>query len=171
MAAGGIVAENPVWMAVGRGYFAVQSLAGALWWFAVFTVDAVREATLGGADPRLVAMLDVPLFVVASLLAALGIRWAPRIAVPWTLLVAFALVIGATATGRAGWGAFAMVAASAGSLAAWLLMERGGSPPSSPWSDRCPSGSHGRRAPRGSSSARSLSSRSSGCSSSSCSRC
>ena len=30
---------------VGRLYFAVQALAGAVWWVCVFTLPAVREAT------------------------------------------------------------------------------------------------------------------------------
>ncbi|MBN9613467.1 MAG: isoprenylcysteine carboxylmethyltransferase family protein [Actinobacteria bacterium] len=100
----------------------MQAFAGLAWWICVFTLDPVREATLGGADPVLVAAVDLPLFVAASALAARGLRWACWIAVPWTLIVALALVIGATLTGKAGWGALAMLAASAGGVSAWLLM-------------------------------------------------
>lgn len=121
----GIVVAHPRLPTLGRSYFALQAVAGAVWWALVFTVAPVREATLGGADPRLVAALDLPLFVVASALAAFGLRWACRVAVPWTLLVTAALVVGATLTGRAGWGALAMLAASVGSLAAWSLMTWG----------------------------------------------
>lgn len=108
--------------ATGRAYFALQALAGALWWVLVPTVDAVRVATLGPLDPLLVGLLDVPLFVLASALAALGLRWAVWIATPWTLLVTAGMVVLATLTGEAGWGAVAMVAASAGSLPAAMLV-------------------------------------------------
>lgn len=75
--------------------------------------------------PCLVAAFDIPLFVLSSGCAAAGLRWACWVAVPWTLLVSAALVLGATLTGRAGWGALAMLAASAAGLAAWLLMAQG----------------------------------------------
>lgn len=107
---------------LGRAYFALQALAGALWWVLVFTAPAVRIATLGGLAPVLVALLDVPLFVVASALAACGSRWAMRIAVVWTLLVAAAVAAYATLTGLAGWGALLMVAAAIGGFGAALLM-------------------------------------------------
>lgn len=108
--------------ATGRAYFALQALAGALWWVLVPTVPAVRTATLGRLDPLLVGALDVPLFVVASALAALGIRWALWVLVPWTLLVTTGMAILATLTGEAGWGVVAMIAASAGSLLAGMLV-------------------------------------------------
>ncbi|MGP9707382.1 hypothetical protein [Brachybacterium sp. AOP24-D1-21] len=91
--------------ATGRAYFAVQAIAGALWWVLVPTVPAVATATLGRLDPLLVGALDIPLFVVASALVALGIRWATWVAAPWTLLVTAGIVLYATLTGRAGWGA------------------------------------------------------------------
>lgn len=106
----------------GRAYFGAQAVAGAAWWVGVFTAPGVRAATLGGLDPVLVACLDVPLFVVASALAALGVRWATAVAVPWTLLVTLGMVAYATATGSAGWGTLAMLAASAGGTAAALLI-------------------------------------------------
>ena len=80
----------------------------------------VREATLGGLDPLVVAVLDVPLFVVGSALAAAGIRAAAVIATAWTLLVTLALAGYATITTEAGWGVVAMAAASAGSVVALL---------------------------------------------------
>lgn len=114
---------------IARAYFALQALAGVLWWAAVFTLPAVRRATLGGLDPVAVAVADIPLFVLASALAALlperARRWAMRIVVPWTLLVTAALAAYATATGRAGWGAVIMAAASCGGVAAWSLAEFG----------------------------------------------
>ncbi|MCM3658985.1 hypothetical protein M3147_17140 [Agromyces mediolanus] len=92
---------NAVW---GRSYFALQAIAGAAWWVGVFTLPLVREATLGELDPQLVALFDLPLFVAASGLAALGVRWAAVLATVWTVLVALALTGYATITGLAGWG-------------------------------------------------------------------
>ena len=59
-------------MTWGRRYFAAQALAGAAWWVAVAFSPFVREATLGGLDPVVVAVLDIPLFVIASAVAAAG---------------------------------------------------------------------------------------------------
>ncbi|WP_368496314.1 hypothetical protein [Herbiconiux sp. A18JL235] len=63
-------------MSLARAYFAVQALCGAAWWAAVLTVPWVREATLGILDPVAVAALDVPLFVIASMIAATPLRLA-----------------------------------------------------------------------------------------------
>lgn len=106
----------------GRLYFALQALGGAAWWVAVFTVPAVRAATLGGLEPVPVAAADLPLFVGASALAALGVRWAATLATGWTLLVATALAVYATATGEAGWGVLIMAAAAGGSLLGLALV-------------------------------------------------
>ncbi|WP_378148084.1 methyltransferase family protein [Cnuibacter sp. UC19_7] len=103
---------------LGRLYFAAQAVAGAAWWVAVFTVPFVRDATLGSIDPVLMALADVPLFVVGSALAAAGVRAAAPIATGWTLLVAVSLAVYATVTTQAGWGVVAMIAASAGSAVA-----------------------------------------------------
>lgn len=115
--------------ALARGYFALQAAGGAAWWVAVFTVPFVREATLGDLDPVVVAALDVPLFVVASalvvVLPARAARWAAGVATPWTLLVTVSLALYATVTTLAGWGAIIMIAASAGSLCAWMLLALG----------------------------------------------
>lgn len=108
--------------ATGRAYFALQAVAGALWWVLVPTVPAVATATLGRLDPLLVGVLDVPLFVVASALVALGMRRATWVVAPWTLLVTAGMVLYATLTGAAGWGAVAMLAASAGSVLAGMLV-------------------------------------------------
>lgn len=118
---------------LGRAYFAVQALAGAIWWVCVFTVPAVREATLGGIDPVLMGLFDVPLFVVGSAVAAVvtarpgrsAARWATGVVVVWTALVTAGLVAYATLTGAVGWGALIMLAASPGGAAAWLLVEHG----------------------------------------------
>lgn len=78
-------------MSWGRRYFAVQSVAGALWWIAVCTRPGVRSATLGSLDPVVVAVFDVPLFVVASALAAAGSRAAAVVttaAMPNRLVIA-----------------------------------------------------------------------------------
>ncbi|ARJ06375.1 hypothetical protein GCM10010988_16110 [Cnuibacter physcomitrellae] len=110
---------------LGRLYFAAQAGAGAAWWVAVFTVPLVREATLGTIDPTLMALADVPLFVVASALAAVGVRGAAYVATGWTLLVAAALAVYATITTEAGWGVLAMIAASAASVVALCAIRWG----------------------------------------------
>ncbi|QYF74476.1 isoprenylcysteine carboxylmethyltransferase family protein [Cryobacterium sp. PAMC25264] len=109
-------------MGWGRTYFAGQAIAGALWWVAVFASPAVREMTLGALNPVAVAVLDIPLFVVASALAAAGVRGAAIVSTGWTILVAVSLAGYATVTAEAGWGVVAMVAASAGSIVALCLV-------------------------------------------------
>lgn len=111
--------------AAARAYFALQALAGAAWWICVPTVPAVRSATLGSLDPLVVAALDVPLFVLASALVALGGRWAVWVVAPWTVLVAAGMALYATVTTQAGWGALLMIAAAGGSLAAGLVIVLG----------------------------------------------
>lgn len=111
--------------ALGRAYFAVQACGGAVWWLGVFLSDRVRAATLGALNPLLVALGDIPLFVVASVLVALGVRAAAWVAVPWTILVTLGMGVYATVAGLAGWGALIMVAASAGSFCAWMLVVYG----------------------------------------------
>jgi protein-S-isoprenylcysteine O-methyltransferase Ste14 len=105
----------------GRAYFAAQAVAGAAWWAGVFALPLVREATLGDLPPVPVATLDIPLFVVASALAAAGMRWAVWIVVPWTAAVTGALALYATVTTQAGWGVLLMIAATAGSIGAGML--------------------------------------------------
>jgi len=112
-------------MRLARLYFAAQAIAGAAWWIAVFTVPAVRELTLGSLHPFAVAVFDVPLFVVASALAAFEVKPAAFVATGWTMLVAIALAVYATVTTEAGWGVLLMVAAAGGSLAALSLMVLG----------------------------------------------
>lgn len=115
----------------GRAWFAVQAAAGAIWWLLVFTVPAVRLATLGSLPPLLVAVGDVPLFVLASAVAAaspvnrIASRISVWIAAPWTLLVTIALAGYATVTGQAGLGVLIMAVASVGSVAAGLLVLTG----------------------------------------------
>lgn len=113
-------------MTLGRWYFAAQSLGGAVWWVSVFLAPPVGAATLGDLDPVLTAALDIPLFVVASALAAAGIRVAAIIAAAWTVLVAVALAGYATVTGQAGIGVVVMIAAAAGSTIAVTVILRGG---------------------------------------------
>ena len=109
----------------GRIYFAVQALAGAAWWVAVFTVPVVKDVTLGGLDPVAVAALDIPLFVIGSALAAAALRSAALVATGWTVLVAGALALYATVTTEAGWGVLIMAAASGASLLALSLVVLG----------------------------------------------
>lgn len=115
--------------AIGRTYFALQAVAGAGWWATVFTVPVVRETTLGALDPVVVAAFDIPLFVVASALAAVlpgrGSRWAAAAATAWTLLVTALLGSYATVTTLAGVGVILMIAASVASVGAWLLLAFG----------------------------------------------
>ena len=110
---------------LGRWYFAAQAAAGALWWLGVCTVPAVRDLTLGGLDPVVVAMLDIPLFVIASGIAAAGIVPAVWVATAWTGIVALGMTLYATVTTEGGWGALVMLAAAAGSVAAALLIRDG----------------------------------------------
>src|SRR5690554_2087491 len=109
----------------GRSYFAVQAVAGAAWWVAVFTSPTVRELTLGSLDPVTVALFDIPLFVIASAVAASGIKAAAVVSAGWTSLVATALAVYATATTEAGWGVVVMAAAAGGSVLALCLMVLG----------------------------------------------
>ncbi|WIE66451.1 isoprenylcysteine carboxylmethyltransferase family protein [Curtobacterium sp. MCLR17_036] len=112
-------------MSWGRRYFALQAAGGAVWWLAVALVPAVRQLTLGSLDPVTVAVVDVPLFVVASALAAAGLRWAAVVTTGWTVLVLAALACWATATREAGWGVLVMTAAAVGSVLALCLVMLG----------------------------------------------
>jgi protein-S-isoprenylcysteine O-methyltransferase Ste14 len=109
----------------GRAYFALQALAGSAWWIAVFLVPAVRRATLGDLDPVAVAAADIPLFVVASALAAFGMRWAALVATGWMALVSVALAVYATVTTEAGWGVLVMALATGASAVALLTVVLG----------------------------------------------
>lgn len=109
-------------VSLGRAYFAVQAIAGFSWWAAVFVSPAVRVATLGNLDPVAVAVFDIPLFVMASAAAALGVRVAAVISTVWTGVVALALAVYATITTEAGLGVLSMGAATGGSLIALCLV-------------------------------------------------
>ncbi|UAJ77800.1 isoprenylcysteine carboxylmethyltransferase family protein [Leifsonia sp. ZF2019] len=78
----------------------------------------MRSATVGSLDPIAVAVLDIPLFVGASALAAAGVRVAVAVATGWTVVVTAALALFATVTGEAGWGVLLMIAAAGCSVAA-----------------------------------------------------
>jgi protein-S-isoprenylcysteine O-methyltransferase Ste14 len=105
-----------------RVYFALQAIAGFSWWTAVFVSPVVHGATLGNLDTVAVAVFDIPLFVVASAVAACGVRAAAIVSSGWTCVVAMALAAYATITSEAGWGVLSMGAASAGSLTALSVM-------------------------------------------------
>ena len=113
----------------GRAYFGVQAIAVGAWWVMVFTVPAVRQATLGTLDPVVVAALDLPLFVLASALAVSGVRLVERIAAGvaavWTSIVAVALAVFATVTTEAGWGVLVMIAAAGCSVLALCAVRFG----------------------------------------------
>lgn len=123
------LAGGPVAATVGRAYFAAQAVAGAAWWVAVFTVPLVREATLGALDPIAVAAVDVPLFVVASGLAAVlsgrAAIGAASVATAWTIAVTALLAGYATVTALAGIGVILMIAASVAAVGAWFLLALG----------------------------------------------
>jgi protein-S-isoprenylcysteine O-methyltransferase Ste14 len=112
-------------MGWGRAYFAAQAVLGTVWWVAVFTVPPVRALTLGGVDPVLMALLDIPLFVGASAVAACGVRWAASTATLWTLLVTVGLASYATVTREAGAGVVLMSGAAAASVVAFFLVRDG----------------------------------------------
>jgi protein-S-isoprenylcysteine O-methyltransferase Ste14 len=109
----------------GRAYFAVQALAGGGWWITVFTIPIVRQATIGSLDPVVLAILDIPLFVVGSALAALGVRFAAVVTTAWTAVVAVCFGAYAAITGEAGWGVILMIAAAAASVLALPLIRFG----------------------------------------------
>jgi protein-S-isoprenylcysteine O-methyltransferase Ste14 len=110
---------------LGRAYFALQALAGATWWIAVALFPFVRSATLGSLSAPAVAVADVPLFVLASAAAALGLRRAAWVAATWTCIVTAALAAYATLTGEAGWGVLLMAGAAGASVAALSLVVLG----------------------------------------------
>ncbi|MFD5225574.1 methyltransferase family protein [Microbacterium sp. NPDC058342] len=112
----------------GRAYFAVQAVAGTGWWLGVAVQPGIRRLTLGDLPAGVVAAFDVPLFVIASALAALGIRFAAETATAWTVLVAAGMALYATATTLAGWGAVLMIAAAVASTGALLLVRLGRMP-------------------------------------------
>jgi protein-S-isoprenylcysteine O-methyltransferase Ste14 len=109
----------------GRAYFAVQAAAGTGWWVAVALSPLVRGWTLGELDPVWVAVFDIPLFVIASAIAAAGVRWAAWVATGWTILVTVGLALYSTLTTLAGWGVLAMGAAAGASVMALLLIQLG----------------------------------------------
>ncbi|WP_442543867.1 methyltransferase family protein [Arthrobacter sp. KN11-1C] len=100
----------------------MKAIAGFLWWAAVFLSPVVREATLGNLDPVAVAVFDIPLFVVASAVAAFSVEAAALVSAGWTGVVAVGLAVYATITAEAGWGVLSMGAATAGSLIALCLV-------------------------------------------------
>ncbi|MFD1715680.1 methyltransferase family protein [Amnibacterium flavum] len=109
----------------GRAYFALQAPAGAAWWIGVAVSPFIRETTLGSLDPLIVAVFDLPLFVLASALAAFAVRAAAWTATVWTLLVAVALAGYAIVTTEAGWGVLVMIAAAGGSVIGLALVVLG----------------------------------------------
>ncbi|MGV9768548.1 methyltransferase family protein [Microbacterium sp. NPDC003461] len=110
---------------LGRLYFAAQAAGGAAWWIGVATLPWLREATLGGLDPLLLAVFDIPLFVIASGSAAAGSRASAVVATVWTCLVAAGMAAYSTATAAAGWGTLVMALAAGGSVLALCLIALG----------------------------------------------
>ena len=123
-----VIAGIPITPVTARLYFAVQALAGVAWWIAAALSDDVRRLTLGDLPAGLVAVFDIPLFVIGSAVIAAGFRWAVWVAVPWTAIVAAGMAVYATATGLAGWGALVMVIAAGASAAAGIVLLCGRAP-------------------------------------------
>lgn len=102
-----------------RLYFAVQAIAGAMWWVAVFAIDDVRVWTLGTWNPRVVVVADVAFFVIGSAWAAItGNRHVALVVAVWTAVVALGLGVHGLLERMAGWGVVAMVIAAIGTGAA-----------------------------------------------------
>jgi len=57
-------------VSVARWYFALQALAGAVWWATVPASEWVREQTLAELPAAVLVVPDLLLFVVASAVAA-----------------------------------------------------------------------------------------------------
>lgn len=112
-------------VALARWYFALQAVAGAAWWVGVFTLPWVRAVTLGELDAVAVATADIPLFVVGSAVAAVRPRPVMWVVLAWTALVTAAMALYATITTLAGWGALAMLAATAGTALAVVVVTVG----------------------------------------------
>lgn len=105
-----------------RCYFLIQSLAGAMWWIGVFTIPGIRNATLGTLPAQLIAWFDIPLFVLGSLLLALGWRQGAWVVLPWITLVTAAMFIYSLITATAGLGTLIMIASWVCSLLAAIQM-------------------------------------------------
>lgn len=88
----------------------------------------IRHATLGTLPVPPIAAADIPLFVIGSLLVAVGLRWAIWVTVLWTVLVAGGMALYATVTTQAGWGALLMLAAAAASVAGGVVILLGRAP-------------------------------------------
>lgn len=91
-------------------------------------MPVVREATLATIDPVAMALWDVPLFVVASAIAAAGQRIAVIVSTAWTIGVTTFLGVFALVTMTAGWGVVLMTAASAASVLACVVILHGSAP-------------------------------------------
>lgn len=102
-----------------RRYFALQAVAGAVWWALVFAASNVQRWTLGTWDPAVWVVPDLIGFVaVPVVVAATGNRLAAATAMTWTVAVTVALSIYGLAEQAAGWGVVAMAIASVGAVAA-----------------------------------------------------
>ncbi|MGY6501007.1 MAG: methyltransferase family protein [Acidimicrobiales bacterium] len=105
-------------VSVARAYFALQAVAGAVWWVAVFASEDVRSWTLGTWDPALLVGPDLVLFVGASAVVALvGSRIAAATAAVWTTGVAIVLGLYGLTAQAAGWGVILMTVAAVGTVA------------------------------------------------------
>lgn len=116
-------------VALARWYFALQAVAGLVWWALVFTVDEVRVATLGDWSPQWLVVPDLVLFAGASAVAAAApSRAAAVVAAGWTAVVTIALAGHGLTEQTAGWGVLAMSVATIGSVAAALTLWMGALP-------------------------------------------
>ena len=112
-----------------RSYFAMQAIAGAVWWIAVFASSDVRRWTLGSWSHELLAGPDIVLFVLASaVVASTSNRHVAVACGLWTTGVTVALVAVALSRQQAGWGALMMTLATIGTIAATATLWFGGLP-------------------------------------------
>lgn len=114
-----------------KAYFAVQAVLAVAWAIAVFIDGGIRQATLGGADPRLWIPPDLLFFALPSLLAA---RLAPgsrpliaalAILLAWNALVLAVFGWRSLDGGRGAWGVIGMTFAFTGSVLAGMRLATG----------------------------------------------
>ena len=109
-----------------RLYLSMQAGAGACWWLSIALSSQVREWTLGGWNPALLAAPDLVLFVGGSVVVAWrAIRPAIIALIGWTTAITGALCLYALVEQRAGWGAAIMVISLAGTVASGLTVWHG----------------------------------------------
>ena len=113
-------------VSVARWYFALQALAGAVWWATVPASEWVREQTLAELPAAVLVVPDLLLFVVASAVAA----WrshavAAGVVVVWAAAMTALLIVAGLVDTPAPLGIAAMVVATVASAGAALVLWNG----------------------------------------------